>query len=70
MSSPVIGATAETTIREAAKQMRAQNIGSLPVFRNDRSIGILSLGDIAEHASEELAGQALGEVSEARARHA
>jgi len=138
MSAPVIGATAETTIREAAKQMRAHNIGALPVFRNDRPIGILtdrdivlralaargfargpdtsvtdvmsrdvitcfddhevadaaalmgeqqvrrllvmnhagepvgilSLGDIAEHASEELAGQALGEVSEARARQA
>ena len=31
---------------------------------------ILSLGDIAEHASEELAGQALGEISEVRARQA
>ena len=136
MSSPVIGATPETTIREAAERMRAQNVGTLPVFRDDRlvgivtdrdivlralaatgfmlgpdttiadimsrdvltcfadddvaeaaalmgdrqvrrllvidptraTVGILSLGDIAEHASEELAGQALGEISEARAR--
>ena len=136
MSSPVIGATTTTTIREAAERMRAQNVGTLPVFRDDRPVGIvtdrdivlralgapgfmlgsdtavadimsrdlitcsvegdvaeaaalmgerqvrrllvidragavvgiLSLGDIAEHASEELAGQALGEISEARAR--
>ena len=135
MSSPVIGATTTTTIREAAERMRAQNVGTLPVFRDDRPIGIvtdrdivlralaapgvmlgpdtavadimsrdvitcfadgdvagaaalmgerrvrrllvmsrggavvgiLSLGDIAEHVSEELAGQALGEISEARA---
>jgi CBS domain-containing protein len=138
MSSPVIGATITTTIREAAERMRARNVGTLPVFRDDRpvgivtdrdivlralgapgfmlgpdtavaeimsrdlitcsaegdvaeaaalmgerqvrrllvidragaAVGILSLGDIAEHASEELAGQALGEISEARARDA
>ncbi len=129
MSSPVIVATSETTIRDAAERMRGQNIGAIPVVQNDRPIGImtdrdivmnalaargfalglhtsvravmscevitcfddhdvveaaalmgerqvrrllvlshagepvgiLSLGDIAEHASEELAGQALGE---------
>ncbi|MGI3211931.1 CBS domain-containing protein [Roseovarius tibetensis] len=138
MSSPVIGATTMTTIREAAERMRAQNVGTLPVFLDDRpvgivtdrdivlralgapgfmlgsdtavadimsrdlitcsadgdvaeaaalmgerqvrrllvmdragaAVGILSLGDIAEHVSEELAGQALGEISEARARDA
>ena len=134
MSSPVIQATIATTIRDAAKTMRAHGVGTLPVFRNqvpagivtdrdivtralaargfalgpstpvadimsrnvitcfddqelaeaaalmgeqqirrlvviDRSgaaVGILSLGDIAEHVSEELAGQVLGEISEAR----
>lgn len=138
MSSPVIRATAGTTIREAAEQMRGQRVGALPVFRDcevvgivtdrdiiiralaatgfalgpdtrvtdimscdvitcyedqdvaeaaavmgerrvrrllvmDRSgvsVGILSLGDISEHVSEELAGQALGEISEARAHDA
>lgn len=136
MSSPVIGASAVTTIRDAAEQMRAHGVGSLPIMqdhkvigivtdrdivtralaaqgialgpdakvasimshgvitcradqdateaavlmgerqvrrlvvieRADAPVGILSLGDIAEHASEELAGQALGEISEARAR--
>ena len=135
MSSPVISATPETTIREAAERMRRHGVGALPVIRGgpigivtDRDIviralaakgfmlgldtavadimsrdvitcfadddvaaaaalmgedrirrllvidhagmpvGVLSVGDIAEHVSEELAGQALGEISEARAR--
>lgn len=38
----------------------------LVVERSGELVGMLSLGDIAEHASEELAGQALGEVREDR----
>lgn len=135
MSSPVISATVATTIRDAARLMRRHGVGALPVFRDDKPVGIvtdrdivmrtlaargfargpdtsvadimardvitcfadqdiaeaaalmgekqvrrllvidragapvgiLSLGDIAEHASEELAGQTLGEISEVRA---
>ncbi|MHA7828110.1 MAG: CBS domain-containing protein [Roseovarius sp.] len=135
MSSPVISATPETTIRDAAERMRAYRVGALPVLQYGRpigivtdrdiviralavrnfdlgsgtsirdiithnvitcfadqdaseaaavmgeerirrllvidmsgaAVGILSVGDIAEHVSEELAGQALGEISEARA---
>ncbi|WP_296643404.1 CBS domain-containing protein [Roseinatronobacter sp.] len=136
MSSSMFSATAETTIRDAAKQMREHDVGALPVLQDGRPIGIvtdrdiviralapqgfafgpdtrigdimtrkvitcfadqdaaeaaalmgeerirrllvvdrtgvasgiLSVGDIAEHVSEELAGQAMGEISEARAR--
>ena len=136
MSSPVISATPDTTIRDAAGRMRTYDVGTLPIIQEctpigivtdrdiviralaakgfalgldtsvkdiitrnvitcfadqdvaeaaglmgeervrrllviDRSgvpVGILSVGDIAEHVSEELAGQALGEISEARAR--
>ena len=136
MSSPVISAEPETTIRDAADRMRANGVGALPVLQNGRpigivtdrdiviralaargfalgldtsirdiltrnmitcfadqdafaaaalmgeervrrllvidrsgtAVGILSVGDIAEHVSEELAGQTLGEISEARAR--
>lgn len=136
MSSPVITATTDTTIREAAMRMRTHGVGSLPVLRDGRpiglvtdrdivtralgatgffrgpdtaitdimsrhvitclldddvaeaaalmgerqvrrlvvlsrdgvAVGVVSLGDLAEHASEELAGQVLGEVSEARAQ--
>ncbi|MCC6008797.1 MAG: CBS domain-containing protein [Rhodobacteraceae bacterium] len=135
MSSPVISATHATTIRAAAQQMRDHHVGALPVFHENRTVGIvtdrdlvmrviaspgfapgmettvgeimspdvitcfddqqvteaaalmgeqqvrrllvvdrsgtpvgiLSVGDIAEHVSEELAGQVLGEISEARA---
>jgi CBS domain-containing protein len=138
MSSPVISATPETTIREAADDMRTHNVGALPVIRSQRAVGILtdrdivlralaapgcglghdtpvveimsrgvltcfadqevaaaaavmgerrvrrllvldrsgapvgvlSVCDIAEHVSEELAGQAMGEISEKRARDA
>jgi len=39
----------------------------LVIDRSGTAVGILSVGDIAEHVSEELAGQTLGEISEARA---
>jgi len=136
MSSPLVSATYATTIRMAAELMRVHSVGALPVFQDDRlvgivtdrdivmralaasggildmdtvvtaimspkvatffvdkdveeaaglmgerqvrrllilnrsgaPVGILSVGDIAEHVSEELAGQILGEISEARAR--
>lgn len=38
----------------------------LVVDGQNNVVGIVSLADIAEHASEELAGQALGEISENR----
>ncbi|MCC5962655.1 MAG: CBS domain-containing protein [Rhodobacteraceae bacterium] len=136
MSSPVISAENTTTVRAAAQQMRAHRVGALPVFHDNRTVGIVtdrdivirviaapgfmrgletgvgeimspgvltcfedqhvteaaalmgerqvrrllvldragaaagivSVGDIAEHVSEELAGEVLGEISEARAR--
>jgi CBS domain-containing protein len=136
MSSPVVSVTASATILEAAQRMHAHDVGALPVFEDDRPIGlltdrdivmralaaaeiipgleavvedimspdilacfedqdvteaamlmgdrqirrllvidrsgvpvgILSVGDIAENVSEELAGQVLGEISEERAR--
>lgn len=136
MSSAVFSVTAETTIRDAAMQMREHDVGALPVLQDGRPIGIvtdrdfviralaaqsfafgpdtriedvmtrkvitcfadqdtaeaaalmgeerirrllvvdrtglasgvLSVGDIAEHVSEVLAGQSLGEICEIRAR--
>jgi CBS domain-containing protein len=38
----------------------------LVLDEQNKLVGIVSLADIAEHASEELAGQALGEISESR----
>ncbi|MEI4196848.1 CBS domain-containing protein [Roseovarius sp. E0-M6] len=54
-------------VAEAAALMGdLQIMRLLVVDRNDDLVGILSVGDIAENASEELAGQALGEISEKR----
>jgi CBS-domain-containing membrane protein len=36
-----------TTIRDAAKKMRADDIGALPVGENDRLIGMVTDRDIA-----------------------
>ena len=38
----------------------------LVIDRSGATVGILSVGDIAEHVSEDLAGKALGKISEAR----
>ena len=136
MSAPLISLSEAHTIRMAAKHMRTHQVGALPVFQENKLVGILtdrdiviralaaedvalgletkvkaimsqsvitclddqdiqqaavlmgerqvrrlliidrlgmpaglvSVGDIAEHVSEYLAGQILGEITEARAR--
>ncbi len=53
----------------------AELIGERPIRRllalgiSGATVGLLSLGDIAEHVSEEIAGQVLGEVCELRAQN-
>lgn len=42
-----------TTIRDAARKMRADNIGALPVGENDRLIGMVTDRDIAMRAVAE-----------------
>ena len=71
MTRNVITCFADQDVAEAAMLMGEEQIRRLLVIdRSGAPVGILSVGDIAEHASEELAGQALGEISEARARDA
>lgn len=50
MSRDVKMVTPETTIREAAQQMRDGDFGMLPVAENDRMIGAISDRDIAVRA--------------------
>jgi len=65
----VIACFANQDASEAAALMGEERVRRLLVIdRSGTAVGILSVGDIAEHVSEELAGQALGEISEARAR--
>jgi len=53
----------------AAVRMSDEQVRRLPVTDPaGRLVGLLSLGDIAENVSEELAGQTLGEICEARRR--
>src|SRR6266545_2425608 len=42
-----------TTIRDAARKMRADNIGALPVGENDRLIGMVTDRDIVVRAGAE-----------------
>ncbi|MGV0819123.1 CBS domain-containing protein [Martelella sp. AMO21009] len=55
------------TVREAANRMGDLQIRRLVVVDEAGAVaGIMSLGDIANDADEELAGQTLGEVVETR----
>ncbi len=58
---------ADEEVARAAEIMGDRQVRRLPVLdRHDRLAGVLSLGDIAERVSEELAGQTLGEICERR----
>ena len=67
MSPGPVTCFAYQDIAEAAARMGDFQVRRILVLdRAGDLVGILSLGDIAENASEELAGQALGEITEAR----
>lgn len=71
MSLAPISCFADQDVTLAAAIMGDEQIRRLPVLaRSNRLVGMLSIGDIAEAVSEELAGQALGEICEGRARPA
>jgi IMP dehydrogenase len=50
MSSPVVSVTASATILEAAQRMHAHDVGAVPVFEDDRPIGLLTDRDIVMRA--------------------
>ncbi|WP_099826949.1 CBS domain-containing protein [Oceaniglobus indicus] len=57
----------DVDVVEAARLMGEYQVRRLVVCDSDGTlVGIVSLGDIARDASEELAGQALGEIVEYR----
>ncbi|WP_323035773.1 CBS domain-containing protein [Pararhodobacter sp.] len=67
MSPQIVTCLADQTIECAAHLMSDMQIRRLVVVDRDGIIaGIITLGDIANDASEELAGQTLGEVVETR----
>lgn len=65
MSDHPVTCHMDQDVAEAASIMGDNQVRRLLVVdHDDRLVGILSLGDIAENVSEGLAGQALGEVVE------
>ncbi len=67
MTTTVVTCRTCQTIEQAAHIMSDLQIRRLVVLdQADNIVGILSLGDIANDADEELAGQSLGEIVEKR----
>lgn len=67
MSQGVLHCYEDQTIEEVAGLMGDHQVRRMAVFdRGERLVGIVSTGDIAEDASERLAGEALGEIVEDR----
>lgn len=67
MTAGVISCFSDQSIEEAAYIMSDHQIRRLPVFdRAGALVGVISLGDIAENVSEQLAGETLGEIVETR----
>lgn len=67
MTCPVVTCRADQDVLYAARLMGARQIRRLIVCDSSGLlVGLVSLGDIARDASEELAGQGLGEIVECR----
>lgn len=67
MTPSVVTCRADQTVEQAAYLMSDLRIRRLVVLdADDEVVGIVTLGDIASDASEELAGQTLGEIVDAR----
>ncbi len=66
MTADVVYAYEDQDVRDAARMMSEQQIRRLPVIdRDNRLVGIVSLGDIAaETGDDRLSGEVLEQVSE------
>ncbi|HYH28173.1 MAG TPA: CBS domain-containing protein [Actinomycetota bacterium] len=65
MTSTAITVTPDTQLSVARDLMAENRIRRLPVIKQERLVGILSLGDVAvADASERAVGEALEEISE------
>lgn len=67
MSRSVLCCRADQTVETIAAIMSDNQVRRLPVMdRFEQLVGVVSVGDIAEEASERLAGEILGEIVETR----
>jgi CBS domain-containing protein len=72
MSNDLFYCYEDETVESAAKLMEQKQIRRLPVFdRNNRAVGIVSLGDLAVRThNDQLSGEVLERVSEPSQPHA
>lgn len=52
MSKPLVVISADSSILDATRKMKRNNIKRLPVMENKKLVGIVSLSDIARNSSE------------------
>jgi CBS-domain-containing membrane protein len=69
MNKPVTLIDPNTTIRDVAKQMRADDIGALPVSENDRLVGMVTDRDIVVRAVAEDRGAGNTTVRQVMSNH-
>ena len=63
IGGPVFACSEETDARDAARQMLADDVGSLAVMKDDRLVGIVTERDLVrEFAEESPRGRLVGEV--------
>ena len=60
MTSEVVCCTPETSLDEVATAMRNRRIRHLPVCKNDRLVGIVSIGDLVKWKISEVEAEADG----------
>jgi CBS domain-containing protein len=72
MSKSVVYCYEDDSVESAAKLMEEKQIRRLPVFdRNNRAVGIVSLGDLAvRNHDDRLSGEVLERISEPSQPHA
>jgi CBS domain-containing protein len=58
MTAPAITVVAETPVLAALGLMTARRIRHLPVLKNDRLVGIVSIGDLVKHRMDHIEREA------------
>lgn len=70
MTEEIISISPDATIDDAAALMAEEQVRRLPVVKNGKLVGIVSIGDLAKRTPfADEAGQALSEISESPYTH-